>query len=338
MGQGGARREAEGRELMAALPLSLACGPYDLLRPLIDGAARAPGIDLTILTMASPERHGRMLRHEEFDVCELSLVGYLVARDQGRAFTAIPVFPHRRFRHGFVWKRTGCGVERPADLNGKRVGLDTLQNSAGLWMRGILADHYGVDLKSIEWWCQEEEDVAFEPASWMKLRRVAKGGSIDKMLVEGQLEAAMYPETLPSARAGSPKVGLLFPDPKAAEIDYYKKSGIFPIMHTVVVKNTILEKDPWVAVSMVQAFEKAKQLCYERMRDPRNLQLAWAREAMDEQQAVLGKDAWPYGLEPNRKALETVVRTMFDQGMIRKKPRVEELFFAPSLQEIQHYL
>ncbi len=317
---------------MAALPLSLACGPYDLVRPLIDGAARAPGIDFTVLTMASPERHGRMLRHEEFDVCELSLVGYLVARDRGRAFTAIPVFPHRRFRHGFVWKRTGCGIERPSDLNGKRVGLDTLQNSAGLWMRGILADHYGVDLKSIEWWCQEEEDVAFEPAPWMK------GGSIDRMLVDGGLEAAIYPETLPSARAGSPKVGLLFPDTKAAEIDYYRKSGIFPIMHTVVVKNAILEKHPWVAMSVVQAFERAKQLCYERMRDPRNLQLAWVREAMEEQQSVLGKDAWPYGLEPNRKALETVVRHMYDQGMIRKKPAVEELFFAPSLQEIQHYL
>jgi len=324
---------------MAAPPLSLACGPYDLLRPLIDGAAKAPGIDFTVLTMASPERHGRMLRHEEFDVCELSLVGYLVARDRGRAFTAIPVFPHRRFRHGFVWKRTGCGIERPSDLNGKRVGLDTLQNSAGLWMRGILADHYGVDLKSIEWWCQEEEDVAFEPAPWMKIRRVAKGGSIDRMLVDGGLEAAIYPETLPSARAGSPQVGLLFPDTKAAEIDYYRKSGIFPIMHTVVVKNAILEKHPWVATSVVQAFERAKQLCYERMRDPRNLQLAWVREAMDEQQSVLGKDAWPYGLvDANRKALEAVVRHMYDQGMIRKKPAVEELFFAPSLQEIQHYL
>jgi 4,5-dihydroxyphthalate decarboxylase len=323
---------------MAALRLSLACGPYDLLRALVDGAARAPGIELTILTMPSPERHGRMLRHQEFDVCELSLVAYLVARDQGKAFTAIPAFPHRRFRHGFVWKRAGCGVERPADLNGRRVGLDTLQNSAGLWMRGILADHYGVDLKSIEWWCQEEEDVAFAPAAWMKVRRVAMGGSIDKMLQDGELEAAIYPETLPSVRAGSPKVGLLFSDPKRAEADYYAKSGVFPIMHTVVVKNEILERHPWVAVSMVQAFQQAKELCYRRMRDPRNLALAWAREAIDEQQALLGEDPWPYNLEDNRKALEAVLRYVFDQGMIRKKPKIEELFFAPSLQEIQHYL
>src|SRR3972149_2384162 len=168
---------------MSKLKLTLACGAYDLLRALIDGAVAPPGIDLNVLTMASPERHGRMLRHEEFDVCELSLVAYLVARDQGRGFTAIPVFPHRRFRHGYMVKRTGCGIDKPADLNGKRVGLDTLQNSAGLWMRGILQDHYGVDLKSIEWWCQEEEDVPFEPAKWMKIRRVAKGKNIDEMLV-----------------------------------------------------------------------------------------------------------------------------------------------------------
>ncbi|MBI2361288.1 MAG: ABC transporter substrate-binding protein, partial [Deltaproteobacteria bacterium] len=225
---------------MSKLRLTLACGSYDLLMPLIDGSIAPAGIDLNVVTMASPERHGRMLRHEEFDVCELSLVAYLVAWNQGRGFTAIPVFPHRRFRHGYMVKRADCGIEKPADLNGKRVGLDTLQNSAGLWMRGILQDHYGVDLKSMEWWCQEEEDVPFEPAAWMKVRRVAKGRDIDRMLVEGQLEGALYPETLPSIRNRSPGVVLLFPNSKEAEIDYYKKSGIFPIMHTVVIKNEIL--------------------------------------------------------------------------------------------------
>ena len=321
-----------------ALKLSLACGGYDLLVPLVEGKAPAPGIEFNILTMASPERHGRMLRHREFDVCELSLVAYLVARDNAKAFTAIPVFPHRRFRHGYVVKRMGCGVEQPADLNGKRVGLDTLQNSAGLWMRGILQDHYGVDLKTIEWWCQEEEDVPFKPAAWMKVRRVPNGKDIDRMLLEGELESAIYPETLPSVRARSPKVGLLFPDTKKAEIDYYRRSGIFPIMHTVVIRDEILEEHPWVAISTVQAFQKAKELCYGRMRNPRNLALAWAGESIEEQEAVLGKDPWPYNLEDNRQALEAVVRYAFDQGMIRKKPGVEELFFPPSLQEIQRYL
>ena len=140
---------------MAKLQLTLACGDYDFLRPLINGEIQPQGIELNVLTMASPERHGRMLKHEEFDVCELSLVGYLVSRDKGCGYNAIPVFPHRRFRHQYMVKRTGCGIEKPSDLNGKRIALDTLQNSAGLWMRGILQDHYNVDLKTIEWWCQE---------------------------------------------------------------------------------------------------------------------------------------------------------------------------------------
>ena len=323
---------------MAKLNLTLACGAYDLLRPLIEGVAAPAGIDLNVLTMASPERHGRMLRHEEFDVCELSLVAYLVALDQGRTFRAIPVFPHRRFRHGYMVKRMNCGVEKPADLNGKRVGLDTLQNSAGLWMRGILQDHYSVDLKTVEWWCQEEEDVPFEPAKWMKVRRVPKGKNIDQMLVDGELEAALYPETLPSIKKGSPKVALLFPDAKAAEVDYYEKSGIYPIMHTVVVKQEILEKNPWVARSLQQAFQRSKEICYERMKDPRNFTLVWVKETMQEQERIFGPDPWPYNLEGNRKALEAAVRYEYEQGMIKKKIEIEDLFFPPSLQEIQGYV
>src|SRR6184192_1446470 len=283
---------------MSKLKLTFACGDYDVLRPLFDGTVTAPGIDLNVLTMPSPERHGRMLRHEEFDVCELSLVGYLVARDRGCNYIAIPVFPHRRFRYSYMIKRTGCGIEKASDLKGKRVGLDTLQNSVGLWMRGILQDHYGVDLKTIEWWCQEEEDVAFQPAAWMKVRRVPAGKDIDRMLLAGELEAAIYPETLPSIRSGSPKVGLLFPRVREAEIDYYRRSGIFPIMHTVVIRNSILERQPWVAVSIMQAFEQAKQLCYRHMADPRNLALVWASEVLSEQKQAMGADPYPYGLEP----------------------------------------
>lgn len=323
---------------MAKVKATLACGDYDLLRPLVDGTVQPPGMELNVLTMASPERHGRMLRHEEFDICELSLVAYLLSWERKRPFTAIPVFPHRRFRHGYMVKRTNCGIEQPSDLNGKRVGLDTLQNSAGLWMRGILQDHYGVDLKSIEWWCQEEEDVSFEPAAWMKVRRVPEGKNIDQMLQDGELEAALYPETLPSIRERSSKVALLFSDPKQAELEYYRKSRIFPIMHTVVIRNEILQKHPWAAVSVLQAFQQAKEMCYRRMKDPRSFALVWAKEEMQEQESIFGPDPWPYNLADNRAALEAVVRYECEQGMITRKPSIEELFFPASLQEIQHYL
>ena len=323
---------------MSRLPLTLGCGAYDLLRPLMDGSVVPAGIDLNVLTMASPERHGRMLRHEEFDVCELSLIAYLVALDQGRTFRAIPVFPHRRFRHSYMVKRADAGIERPSDLNGKRVALDTLQNSAGLWMRGILQDHYGVDLKSIDWWCQEEEDVPFEPAKWMKLHRVPKGKNIDQMLIDGELEAALYPETLPSIKNKHPRVAPLFPDPKAAEIEYYKKSGIYPIMHTVVVKGHILDAHPWVAVSLLQAFQRAKEEAYERMKDPRNSTIVWFKEAAQEQEKIFGPDPWPYNLEQNRIPLEAAIRYEHEQGMIKRKFTAEELFFPASLQEIQAYV
>lgn len=252
--------------------------------------------------------------------------------------TAIPVFPHRRFRHSYMVKRTDCGIKEPPDLNGKRVALDTLQNSAGLWMRGILQDHYGVDLKTIEWWCQEPENIPFEPAPWMRVKRIPTGRNVDQMLLDNELEAALYPEVLPSVKNGSPKVDLPFANPKAAEIDYYKKSGIFPIMHTVVIKNEILEKAPWVAVTLHQAFQKSKEVCYQRMCDPRSFALVWVKELMEEQAAILGPDPWPYTIEDNRVALETVVRYEHEQGMIKKKPKIEDLFFPPSLQEIQHYV
>ncbi len=323
---------------MAKIKLCLACGNYDTLNSLITGAVTPEGVDLNVLTMSSPERHSRMIRFDEFDVCELSLVSYILAWDRGRAMTAIPVFPHRRFRHAYMFKRMDCGVEKPSDLNGKRVGLDTLQNSAGLWMRGILQDHYGVDLKSIEWWCQEKEDMPVEPAKWMKVRYVPKGKDIDQMLLGGELEGALYPEILPSIRNGSPKVGLLFPNPKEAEIDYFRKSGHFPIMHTVVIKNEILEKAPWVGISILRAFQKSKEICYERMRDPRNFALVWMKEHLQEQEALFGLDPWPYNLEDNRSNLEAIVRYEFEQGIIKKKPKIEELFFPPSLQEIQHYI
>ncbi len=323
---------------MSRLQLTLACGPYELLGELIDGSVVPSGIDLNVLTMASPERHRRMLRNAEFDVCELSLAGYLLEREAARRFTAIPVFPHRRFRHGYVVINTNCGIVKPADLNGKRIGLRSLRNSAGLWMRGILREHYGVDLGSIEWWCQEEAEISIKPAAWMKVHRVPAGRNIDQMLVAGELQAAIYPEPLPSQRNHSPEVGLLFADPKSAEIDYYRKTGIFPIMHTVVIRNDIIEAHPWAAVNLAQGFQKAKEACYRRMRNPRVLALAWAEEYFKEQQAVFGDDPWPYTLEENRVNLEVAIRYAYQEGMIAQQPRIEDLFVPSTLLAAGHYI
>jgi 4,5-dihydroxyphthalate decarboxylase len=279
-----------------------------------------------------------MMRYEEFDVAELSMSHYLVAYANQRAFKAIPVFPHRRFRHSFVFTRVDAGIEDPVDLNGTRIALRTFQNTAGVWTRGILADDYGVDLGSIHWHTQDEEETPWDPPSWLHIDRVPAGANIDRMLTDGELEAAIYPETLPSFAKGDPRVQRLFASPKDVERDYFQRTGIFPIMHTVVVRDAVLQQFPWVAISMLRAFRESKAQCYRRLSDPRQTALAWVQDLIEEQRAIMGPDPWPYDLEPNRAALESLIRYSHTQGMIPTAPPVEDLFVESSLSESPRYV
>ncbi len=320
------------------LQLSLACGDSDLNRALVEGIVRPDGIELIAQTMPSPERHRRMLKHEEFDVCEFSLSTYLLAHEAKRPFIAIPVFPHRRFRHSYVFCRSDARIETPTDLTGKRIGLDTLQNTAGLWMRGILQDYYGVPFQSIRWWTQEEEDIPVKPSTALSVERVPPGTDLDAMLCRGDLEAVIYPEVLPSVAKGSSQVRRLFTDPKQAEMEYYRRTGIFPIMHTVVTHARILERHPWVPANLLKAFRLAKEHAYVHLEDPRRVALVWVRELLEEQRSVMGPDPWPYNLADNRLALETLIRYSFEQGLLKRKPRVEELFVASCLEKPPRYI
>jgi len=320
------------------LQLSLACGDFDLNRALVAGTVQPDGIELIAQTMSSPERHRRMLKHEEFDVCEFSLSTYLLTHQAGKPFIAIPVFPHRRFRHSYVFCRSDAGIETPAGLTGKRIGLDTLQNTAGLWMRGILQDCHGLPLESIRWWTQEEEDIPVEPSLTLSAERVPRGTDIDAMLCRGELEAVIYPEILPSFAKGSPKVRRLFKDHKQAEREYYQQTGIFPIMHTVVIHTRILERHPWVPANLLKAFRAAKEHAYRQQEDPRRFALVWVGELLEEQRQLMGPDPWPYNLNDNRLALETLVRYAFEQGLLKRKPPVEELFAESSLEETPRYV
>ena len=323
---------------MARLQLTLACGDYDLTQPLTDGTVRPRGIDLVVVTLPSPERHWRMLRHEEFDVCELSMASYLVERSRGERFVAIPVFPHRRFRHSYVFVNADKGIEGPQDLAGRRVGLRTFQNTAGVWVRGMLQHDYGVDLGSIQWVTQDEEDVPIDAVRRFRVERVPQGTTIDEMLVRGELDAVIYPDTLPSFERQVPSVRRLFRDARAEEEAYYRRTGIFPIMHTVVVKGSVIERWPWVAVNLLEAFELAKQECYRRLRDPRRVSLAWALHLLEEQRRILGPDPWAYGLEPNRRAIETIALYAYEQGLTERLVTPEELFFPSTLERIPRFL
>lgn len=323
---------------MARIQLTLACGDYDLTRPLIEGTVEPDGIELIVLPMGSPERHWRMVRHEEFDVCELSLSSYLLCKTAGREFTAIPVFPHRRFRHSYIFCNTQSGIENPSDLAGKKVGVRTLQVTAGVWARGILASEYGVPLRSIRWYTQDPEDLPIEFPKDFMIERLPEGSNPDIMLVEGELDAVIYPEILPSIARGDSRVRRLFSNYKEVEIEYYKRTGIFPIMHAVVIKNSVLAQYPWAARNLLSAFTKAKETCYKRMEDPRWISLAWVRELLEEQRRILGPDPWPYNLKDNYKALKTFIGYAHDQGMIPGAFEVEELFVPSTLDTLPRYV
>ncbi len=323
---------------MATLRLTLSCGDYDLTRALIEGSAPVEGVDLTVVPLPSPERHWRMTRHLEFDICELSLASYLIGHSQRAPYTAIPVFPHRRFRHGYIYCNPEAGVRTVGDLDGSRIGLRSFQTTAGVWMRGILQHEYGVDLSSIEWVAQDEEDLALGEHFRLRLRRAPEGDSIDAMLVRGDLGAVIYPDPLPSFEAGDPNVRRLFEDYKAEELRFFRKTGLFPIMHTVVLRRDLVDRHPWLPRGVMKAFEASKRRAYQTSRDPRRISLAWLTPLVEEQDAVLGPDPWVYGLEPNRKPLEALIGYSVEQACIPAKPSVESLFVESTHGEVPAYL
>ncbi len=270
------------------LNLTLACGDYELVRPLLTGKVDVDGVDLTILTdMDSATRHWRFLNNGEFDVAELSSSSYLAARDNDLPFRAIPVFLHRRFRHGFMFINTSKGITKAADLKGRRIGVKTLMTSAVLWMRGILQHEYGVPLNTIEWVAEIEDDV--------------------KVILPPDIEYSCLH--------------------KAEEMAYFQRTGIFPIMHVLGIHKSLVDEHPWLAVNLFKAFNEAKAIAMKRMANPRIVPLAWYRDAWEEQERVLGRDPWEYGLtEKNRKILETLVGYSHEQGLIKKRPTLEQLF------------
>ncbi len=313
---------------MAKLKLTVACGDYEIVRALADGTVEADGIELTMLTgMGSRERHWRMARKREFDVCEVNIGGYLMGRDRGEKLTAIPVFLHRRFRHGFVFVNRDAGIRTPKDLTGKSIGSTNFQPASNIWMRGILEEHFGVPHRQCTWVVEREEDVEFAPPKDLRLVTIAPGKRLDVMLAEGEIPAMLSPDIPRLFLEGDKRIVRLFADYKSVEIDYFRKTGIFPIMHVTAIRQDIIEKYPWVATNLVKAFDAAKARAYRRIANPRVVPLAWIRTAWEEEHAILGDDPWAYGLtDANRKNLQTVQRYCHQQGLIERVESLDELF------------
>jgi 4,5-dihydroxyphthalate decarboxylase len=335
---------------MAPLPLTLACGPYDRTRALADGRVPVEGTDLRYIALDPEEIFFRMLGHGEFDVSELSLSSYLLTHLAGgpmdgtaSPLIAIPVFPSRSFRHSGVYVRDGSDVTRPEDLAGRTVGVAEYQLTANVWIRGILQEYHGVPARSVRYRTGglnqpgRQEKIPLDLPPDIDIAPIPPGETLADLLARGEIDAIYSPRApIDPIAPGGGRLRRLFTDPRRAEQDYYRASGVFPVMHVVVLQRRLYETNRWLAQSLMKAFEKAKSLAYADLQRTAALAvtLPWVREEYEASVDLLGPDYWSYGLAPNRPVLETFIRYADEQGMITRRPDPAELFAPETLHSV----
>jgi 4,5-dihydroxyphthalate decarboxylase len=323
---------------MAQLKLTLALSHYDRHIPFFDGSVQAEGVDLQVLEVGQSEplkhgrdRHERMLQKSEFDICELSLSSYLIAKSRGMPFTAIPVFPRRLFSLSQMWVNVDAKITSPRDLIGKRVGLSTFQTTLSVLAKGDLQTEYDVPWRRINWIVSKDEAVPFKRQEGVHIELIGAGKKIGAILEQGEIDALMVPHPPHEALRGSPKIRRLFADPKQEEVKYFQKNGYYPIMHVVAFRDEVLAKNPGVARSVAAAFDRAKEICMAYYDDPNWSRFVWGRHLFEEERKAFGADPWPHGVKKNRANLERFMGYSLDQGLMERKLEVEELFAATTL-------
>jgi 4,5-dihydroxyphthalate decarboxylase len=318
---------------MARPKLTLAVSHYDRYVPLLDGSVEAKGFDLAVLHVGQSEdgrygrdRHERMIQNGEFDICELSLSSYLMARARKLPFTAIPVFPRRLFSQSQIWVNAQRGIREPKDLIGKRVGLNTFQTTLSVLAKGDLQAEHGVPWRSIDWIVSKPEAVDFTPDPDLKMRMVPEGTNIGRMLQEGEIDAIFRPHPPRQVLDGATDIRRLFADPKAEEARYYRKNGFYPIMHLIAFRDDVLQRHPDAAPALMEALVEANRISERYYDDPNWSRLAWGRLDLEEERRLLGRDLWPTGVAANRANLERFMEYSRDQGLIAKPMPVDSLF------------
>jgi 4,5-dihydroxyphthalate decarboxylase len=314
---------------MGNLSLTFACWDYDRVKPLVDGRVSPEGIDLKYVCLKPEETFPLQIRESKFDVSEFSLSYFVYLRSHSDwPYMAIPVFPSRMFRHSYIFINTQAGIRQPADLAGKTIGVEAFYMSCGVWVRGLLQHEYGLLPEQMRWVHSRADIFPWRPPANLSIQRVPEGKSLDNMLEAGEVDALHLTYKPACYLKGAPNVVRLFPNYRQVEQDYYQQTRLYPIMHTVIVRREILQEHPWVAQSLVDAFEKAKVLCYRDMRivTAYKYTLPWLMQEVEETEQVMGRDFWPYGLEKNRHTLETFFRYSFEQGLASRQISVEELF------------
>lgn len=325
---------------MSKIQLILACWDCDRTRPLIDGRVRPAGIDLDIKVLRPREMFKRMLEEAEFDVSEISLASYVALKARGDCrFVAIPVAPSRMFRHSCIYVRPEAAIKTPGDLKGKRVGTTSYSASGIVFMRGMLQHDYGVVPSDLRWFIGRlndtpEPNMAFEQliaASLPKdidLQPIRDDETLEGLLIAGKLDV-IFSIFMPAIfQNGSTAIARLFPKFREAEQAYYKRTRIFPIMHTVVIRQDVYSQHPWVARSLYNAFCEAKDMAVRGLYDTDALRLAlpWLIDHLEEAQRELGDDFWAYGLEANRPALTAICKYAYEQGVAPRLVKPDELF------------
>jgi 4,5-dihydroxyphthalate decarboxylase len=320
---------------MTNLKLTLACWDYDRTRPLLDGRVKPEGIELDIQLLRPRQTFQRMLDDQEFQVSELSLASYTALKGRGACpFVAIPVALSKIFRHSCIYVRAGAGIQKPEDLKGKRVGTTQYSSTALTYMRGMLQHEYGVRDSDMHWFMgglntfTEKPLIPLDLPERVKLDFLPAGQTLEAMFEAGELDALLSIYIPQLFLDGSPRIARLFPNFKQAEQDYYRKTRIFPIMHTIVLREDVYREHPWAARSLYRAFSEAKDLAVNGLYDTDALHLAlpWLLDHVEEAWRVFGKDFWSYGLEPNRETFAAIGQYVHDQGLSPRVVSADELF------------
>jgi len=319
---------------MAKLNLSVAIGEYDRTRALIDGSVAIDGVDPVYMPLVPEEIFFRAFRAAEFDICELSLSSYAIKTAQGDCpYVAVPAFVSRAFRHNAVYVRTDR-IKKPADLKGKKVGVPEYQLTANVWARAFLDDDYGVKPADIHWirggiaQPGRPEKLTVKLPAGVRLDNAPEGATISALLEAGEIDGFIAPRPPSLIEKRHPHIGWLFPDPVAAAKDYFKRTGLFPIMHVLGIRRALAEQHPWLPGAVLKAFEQAKRLSVEELADTTvaKVTLPFVEEMLRDARAFMGEDFWSYGVAPNRKVLDYFLGQHHAQGLSSRRLSVDELF------------
>lgn len=316
----------------------MACGLYDRTFALYCGKIRLPGFSLKFVPMHPPELFFQMITNPKFDISELSLSSYVMQKIARYDYVAIPVFPARRFRHSYIFVNLNSGIKKPSDLSGRRVGVYNYEITAAVWVRGFLEHEYGVKPSSMRWITSKEERIEFTKKQDLEINLI-KDVDLTRLLIEGRIDALISP-ILSHELLQSGAVRRLFEDYKRVETEYFLRTNIYPIMHTIVVKEDLLKRHKGLSHMILDIFRSAKKWWYDYLGDPEwqtnQLYFTWPMDVIEENKTMLGQDPFPYDIKRNRNVIETLVQYQYEQGLIDKIPKIEELFDLETIDYVEN--